>query len=386
MDPRNGGPCEGIRNSIFAQKALGIDNEVLSFDSPDKNYLLTDSFKTHAIGPVKGPYCYSSELKKWLRKNLLNYDVVIIHGIWLYNSYGTFRVWKKIKDGGTKVPQLYIMPHGMLDPYFQKSKNRRLKAIRNWFFWKLVEEKVINGADGVLFTCEEELLLARKTFKPYRPQNELNIGYGVRNPPEFQEAFITKFREKCPSLNNRPYLLFLSRIHPKKGVWNLVNAYLKLKGENHNIPDLVIAGPGIQTSFGKKIYRMAEGNSVHFPGMLEGSAKWAAFYCCEAFILPSHQENFGIAVVEALACGKPVLISKQVNIWREIERGAGGLITSDTEDETYEMLKQWISLSKQIKREMGQNAANIYQMHYTIEKATGKMLTEMKLPTVTVTF
>ena len=92
----------------------------------------------------------------------------------------------------------------------------------------------------------------------------------------------------------------------------------------------MIAGPGLDTAFGREMRQLAESlcpqpstltpqPAVFFPDMLTGDAKWGALYGCEAFVLPSHQENFGIAVVEALACGKPVLISNQVNIWREIE-------------------------------------------------------------------
>ena len=80
--------------------------------------------------------------------------------------------------------------------------------------------------------------------------------------------------------------------------------------------------------------------------MLTGHAKWGAFYGAEAFILPSHQENFGIAVVEALACGKPVLISKQVNIWHEIIEGGGGLVEEDTTAGTLRLLESWQRLSK----------------------------------------
>ncbi len=71
------------------------------------------------------------------------------------------------------------------------------------------------------------------------------------------------------------------------------------------------------------------GQKVHWPGMLKGDAKWGAFRECEAFILPSHQENFGIVVAEAMSCGRPVLISNKVNIWREIEIDGAGLVAAD---------------------------------------------------------
>jgi hypothetical protein len=82
---------------------------------------------------------------------------------------------------------------------------------------------------------------------------------------------------------------------------------------------------------------------VHAVDMLSGAAKWGALYGCEAFVLPSHQENFGIAVVEALACGKPVLISDQVNIWREIVEDGAGLVEGDTEEGVEKLLRNFLS-------------------------------------------
>ena len=373
MNPALGGPCQGIRNSIPAMAKLGVQNEVLCFDNPEVKFIVNQGFKIHSVGPARGPYSYCEGLDHWLLQNLGNYDIIIIHGLWLYNSYGTYRIWRNLKRAGKKVPRLFVMPHGMLDPYFQTSRDRRLKALRNWFFWKLVEEKVVNGSDGLLFTCEEELLLARKTFKPYYPKREMNVSYGIKKPPELKKNFFTEFLKKYPSLNARPYWLFLSRIHPKKGVWNLIQAYIKLKKENNEIPDLVIAGPGLQTSFGKKILKVADCKTIHFPGMLVGPAKWAAFYYCEAFILPSHQENFGIAVVEALACGRPVLISNKVNIWREIQNGNAGLVAEDTREGTYALLKDWSELPESSRLKLGTSAVELFEQNFRIDQAAIKM-------------
>lgn len=374
MDPKNGGPGQGIRNSIPSQELLGVKNEVVCFDAPDADFLKNDFLTIHALGPAKGPYSYCSGFKSWFRVNAMSFDIVIIHGLWLYHSYGTFLVWQLYKNSGKHVPQLYLMPHGMLDPYFQRTKTRRLKAIRNWIFWKFVENKVVNGSDGLLFTCEQELRLARETFKPYNPKKEINIGYGIQLPPDFEEIDPTSFINKCPAVADKPYFLYLSRIHPKKGVDILLKAYLRLKKKYDKVPELVIAGPGLHTSYGRYLQKLSAGNKIHFPGMLMGEAKWGAFFGCQAFILSSHQENFGIAVVEAMACSRPVLISNQVNIWREVESGNGGIISEDTENGVYTMLEKWILQSEEEKMIIGENALKIFQNHYTTEKAALKMI------------
>lgn len=373
MDPKQGGPCQGIRNSIPEMQKQGVENEVLCFDTPDAEYLGKDDFIIHTIGPAKGSYAYCPNLKSWLDKNLGNYDIVIIHGLWLYNSYGTYKAWKSYKKNNNNSPRLFIMPHGMLDPYFQKAKDRRLKAIRNWFFWKLIEGKVLNGCDGILFTCEEELLLARGTFKPYHPKNELNVGYGILPPPKYEDKMTTAFAEKCIGWSGKPFFLFLSRIHEKKGTDLLVRAYVRIKEQNKDIPQLVIAGPGLDTAYGQKIKELAIADSdILFPGMLSGDAKWGAFYNSELFILPSHQENFGIAIVEALSCEKAVLITDKVNIWREIESNGAGYVVPDKEEEIYKMLNKWLSLPN--KDNMGKHSKKIYLQIFSMEKVINKMI------------
>src|SRR5690606_26648595 len=100
---------------------------------------------------------------------------------------------------------------------FQNARNRKLKAIRNWIYWKLIEKNVVNQAQGLLFTCEEERQLARVTFSPYRPNCELVVGLGVEEPPVYQVDMQREFVARCPNFKNESYFLFLSRIHEKKG-------------------------------------------------------------------------------------------------------------------------------------------------------------------------
>lgn len=382
MNPKGGGPCQGIRNSIPEMKKSGVENEVVCLDLPNSEYLGKDNFVIHTIGTSKNLWGYSKNLLPWLLKNFEKYDAVIVHGLWTYHSYATVKAWKKFKKQNIKFPKLFVMPHGMLDPYFQTAKGRKLKAIRNWIYWKIIENKVINSADGVLFTCEEELLLAKNPFKPYFPKKELNIGYGIEPPPVFLEKMTAAFAEKVPAWNGKPFILFLSRIHEKKGVDLLIKSYNKLQKDapspleraEEGLPQLIIAGP-LGSNYAKEMQKLAENNNnILFAGMLNGDSKWGAFYNCECFVLPSHQENFGIAIVEAMACKKPVLITNKVNIWREIASENGGFIANDTEEDIQMLLNKFLTLSKKEKTIMGENAFHTYQKYFSIEKAAEKMI------------
>jgi glycosyltransferase involved in cell wall biosynthesis len=376
MDPAYGGPCQGIRNSIPQLQQLGVKNEVVTVDAIDSSFLGKDNFIIHSLGPAKGPWAYNISLYNWLIQNLERFDVVIVHGLWLYHGYAVRKAMKYLKSSSKKIPKVFVMPHGMLDPYFQKATGRKLKALRNKLYWKLIESKLVNNTDGILFTCEEELQLAKLSFTPYHPKKELNVGYGIIAPPAYAEKHKQAFENVCSSISNKNYLLFLSRIHEKKGVDILVKAYLHVLNSNQSkpIPDLVIAGPGLETEYGKQMQQFINDNNVlkdkiHFTGMLNGDAKWGAFYGCDAFVLPSHQENFGIAVAEAMACSKPVLITNKVNIWREIVNGKAGIVNDDTITGITTLLQKWVALAEDEKKELGVNSFKTYQTNFAIEHA-----------------
>jgi glycosyltransferase involved in cell wall biosynthesis len=382
MDPSSGGPCQGIRNSVPEMLKMGIQNEVATLDAPKSAFIGSDPFPVHALGPGKTSWMYSPRLIPWLIDNLLDYNVVIVHGLWNYHAYAVRRVFDRARrhTGVRQLPSLLVMPHGMLDPYFQKASGRQIKAIRNWLYWKVIEHYLIEKADVLLFTCQQELLLAGVTFRPYRPRLAINVGYGIANPPLADTGMTLAFHKNCPNLHGKPYWLFLGRIHIKKGILLLLRAYHQLlrnqgldqSGDGNTLPQLVIAGPGFETVYGRQLETYVESNpelrpNVHFAGMLIGEAKWGALYGCDSFILPSHQENFGIAVVEAMACSKAVLISNRVNIWREISEDRAGIVADDCEAGIYSLLKKWIMLSPTQRNEMHVNAAACFRKRYTIE-------------------
>ncbi|MFN3587893.1 MAG: glycosyltransferase [Spirosomataceae bacterium] len=373
LSPKSGGIAEGIRNTFSELSKKEVTMEVISCDEQTEAVTWQDKFVHHALGQGKTSWRYTKDLAPFLRENIGKYNVVIINGLWQYPSYCTMKVIRELRKKGVQTPKVYVMPHGMLDPWFQRALSRRWKALRNEVYWTLVERQVVNEADGLLFTCQQELELARTTFWGYRPKQEINVGYGILPPPACTEEIIQAFQHP------RPYFLFLSRIHEKKGVDILITAYQQLRKENPvgAIPDLVIAGPGLESVYGQKVQGLVQNEYkkyISFVGMLSGDRKWSALYGCEVFVLPSHQENFGIAVVEAMACGKPVLISDQVNIWKEITHSnrsikrVGGLVAQPIQDEVYHLLDTFVHLKKDEKKEMGLAAQAIFSEYFLINK------------------
>jgi glycosyltransferase involved in cell wall biosynthesis len=192
------------------------------------------------------------------------------------------------------------------------------------------------------------------------------------SPAAQLEVFYTRF----PKLRGRRYLLFLGRIHEKKGCDILVQAFANLASEVPDV-DVVVAGPdqvGLQSKLQEMCRRLGISERVHWPGQMQGDLKWGALRACEAFILPSHQENFGIAVVEALAVGRPVLISNQVNIWKDIVSDRAGFAEEDTLEGTERMMRRWFVLTAADRDVCAANARPTFLMRYSIGRAVGVII------------
>ncbi len=183
MDPKMGGVSQAVRTMIHGLDESGVQNEVVSLDDPNSAFLSHDLIVHHPLGSGTGFWRYSSILLPWLEANLIRFDVLIIHGLWLYHSYAVHKAVKKLRKFFPNDPdgtlQVFVMPHGMLAPYLHRANGRKLKAIRKSLYWKLIESRVVNAADGLLFTCEEERRLAHKPFSSYNPKNEIVVGMGV---------------------------------------------------------------------------------------------------------------------------------------------------------------------------------------------------------------
>jgi glycosyltransferase involved in cell wall biosynthesis len=383
MDPVAGGTSGAIRNLTPSVCHKSHEVEIICHDDPASDYLRQEILPVHAIGRGRGKWSYHPALLPWLRENLPRFNAAVLNGLWQYTGYALCKAAR-----GRGVPPYFVFPHGMLDPWFQRSRERRLKAIRNWCYWKLVEQHVVRNARAVFFTCEEEMRLARQTFWPYQPQNQICIGYGVAQPPRYSVEMRSAFEKVCPELKARPYHLFLGRIDSKKGLDLLIKAYASV---NKNLidqslaatrPALVIAGPGADTLFGRQMRELAEAmscsGSVIWTGMITGDAKWGALYGAETFILPSHQENFGIAVVEAMACRVPVLISDQVNIASEISVDKAGIVAPDTLEGTTKLFHVWEHLSAEERRALKDAAFDSYTRRFGIAKVAERLTTTIQ--------
>jgi glycosyltransferase involved in cell wall biosynthesis len=358
---------EGVRQRGLRLKELGHTVEVVTLDDPGHPYVGEYPLTVHALGPSRTGYGYNVKLVPWLKANARGYDTVIVNGIWQYHS---FAAWRALKGMG--VPY-YVFTHGMLDPWFKRAYP--VKHLKKWLYWPWADYRVLRDARAVLFTSEEERLQARQSFWLYRAAERV-VAYGTSAPPADAANLREIFLAAHPSLRGKRLILYLSRLHEKKGCDLLLRAFARLataKNEWH----LVMAGPD-ETGVGVRLKNLTQAlgltDRVTWPGMLRGDLKWGAFYSAEVFALPSHQENFGIAVAEALSCGLPVLISDKVNIWREIESDQAGLVEEDTQSGTDNLLRRWLAAAPESRARMRDNAKRSFTRRFTVDAMATSLL------------
>ncbi len=338
LSPAGGGPQENLLQLAGGYRQVGIAMEALSLNAPDASFLSRYTFPVHALGPTSSSFGYNHAARVWLDQHAADYDAILIDGLWFYLGLA-------VRSAALRASVPYfVFPHGMLDPWFRRTYP--LKHVKKQLFWWLAQLRVMQDAARVIFTTEAEQQLAPQSFWPHRWHGAvvpLGTSRPLGNKDEQRQAFLSAF----PALKGRRFLLFLSRIHKKKGCDLLLEAFCEIAAKHPDL-DLVLAGPdqeGLRASLEPIARDKGLGTRVHWPGMLEGDQKWGAFYAAEAFVLPSHQENFGIALAEAIACGLPVLISDKINIWHYVTEDGTGFVEPDTVAGTRRLLERWLALT-----------------------------------------
>jgi glycosyltransferase involved in cell wall biosynthesis len=371
IDPAMGGSVEAARQLSIALDKSGHSVELVTLRQPRPEWIEQWRGTVHYLGPSSTRYLYSRSLPGWIAERANHLDAVVVHGLWRYTSVG---VWRGLR--GRSVPY-FVFPHGMLDPYFKSAF--RWQHVQKAICWRIAESRVVRDAQAVLFTSEEERRRARLTFRPYACR-ECVVGLGIARPPGEQEVEKRAFLTQFPQLAEKRIVLFLGRIHPKKGCDLLVHAFARLAPADPLL-HLVIAGPdecGWRVGLERLAVQLGVANRVTFTGALNGGLKWGALHASEVLALPSHAENFGIAVVEALACGVPVLLSKEVNIWREIEAdGAGFAAHADIPGVT-SLLEQWLAITEERRAGIRANALRSFAKRFELEHFADEFIACLK--------
>ena len=268
----------------------------------------------HHVWPLGSRFGFAPSLVATLERTLPGHDLVHIH--WLYNFACMAAARSAVSAG---VP-FVVQPRASLDPHMRK-KNDVLKRADS----ATLGRPLLTRAAAIVFTAEDERALA--SYGPRRPEwvipNGIDMAGYERLPPR------GTFRAAFPALEGH-FLLFLGRLSRQKGLDLLLPAFQRLLQARPDLR-LVLAGPdheGYEREVRTMAHALGLADKVLFPGLITGDLKLAAFVDADLFVLPSYAENFGGVIIEALACGLPVVISDQVNIHGELSDAGAAVVVS----------------------------------------------------------
>jgi len=278
-------------------------------------------------------------------------DLIHNHGLWMFpNLYARQAALRN------HLP-LVISPRGMLEPW--SLKNSRLKKLPAWF---LYEQQNLKSATAFHATSHEEAQSIRKlNFR----QPIAIIPNGVNLPNLSSQHSREVLVKLFPELTEKKWLLFLSRIHPKKGLDNLIFVWKTLCNK---FPDwhLVIAGSdliGYQAKLELMTAELGLKQNITFTGMLSGQHKASALSNADLFVLPTHSENFGIVIAESLAYKVPVVTTKETP-WQDLERYRCGWWIEDTKQALTDALVEGMEMLPQDRKVMGLRGRDLVETKY----------------------
>ncbi|MCP3873872.1 MAG: glycosyltransferase [Desulfobacteraceae bacterium] len=343
IEKEKGGAVYALMNILEMERNIGgIKSTVISFKNKNgKNSFPQNTlFKLFSASFPKR-FSRSRDFKKWLKHNAAKYDVVIFHTIWNIYQIEAAGILNKLK-----VPFI-VWPHGSLDP-FDLNKRKLFKRIAG----PIVIRPMLANCRTVCCTSEYEA----NELEKYDAKASVTI-LPLPVVSKNSKGSTKRFRMKNRIEEKDFVILFLSRIDYKKGLDLLIPAISRLSKRFNNIK-MVLAGSR-EDSYYKKVKSWIEeyklSKVIITPGFLSGQEKIDAFQGSDCFILPSLNENFGIAIIEALSYGLPVIISENVYIWKEIVKGGGGWVCKYSTDSIIEVLSHILKAPNELE-EKGKNA------------------------------
>lgn len=309
--PRYGGPSEVALRLVASLREAGVDALLATTDADGEGRLPVETGK---IVEYLGARCIlfprwrgeslkpSVALSRWLRGHAGEFDIVHVHSVFSHPSLAAGRAARR-----AGVPY-FVRPLGQLDEWSLSQHAWRKQA-----FLALGGRALVERAAALHWTDESEQRRAPR-FAAERPSFVAPLGVDER------------LFEESGAGEREAVVLFLSRLHQKKNVEALIDAFASL-GEDADGWRLVVAGDGEKAYVASLRSRAAAtGRPVDFVGWLTGEQKALALRSASLFVLPSMQENFGIVVAEAMAAGTPVAVSEEVALASAVARGEAGWV------------------------------------------------------------
>lgn len=369
LAPRGGGPAKAVIEMCRELLRRGEDVEIYTTDSDIDGRLevplgsavpVCGVSVTFFKASLNNYYKISRPIAAALKSTLLRYDIVHINSLYQFSSTMAAHYCRRYG-----IPYI-ILPHGTLDPYLYR-RHRFRKSV----YELLVERRNLAAAAMVHFTSVEEMELAQSlglTFHGTVAPLGVEIDEGLAGHEEIADAV-------WPAIKNRTVILFLARINFKKGLDILTRAFAQIH-RHRSYVHLVIAGAdneGLEKEVRNWLTDQDVLHAVTFTGMVVGELKAALLKRADMFVLPSYSENFGIAVVEAMSAGLPVVVSNKVNIWSDIEKAGAGLVVNTDAAELAAAMERLLD-DPRLAAEMGARGERLVREQFSWRVAGNRLL------------
>jgi glycosyltransferase involved in cell wall biosynthesis len=323
--PRYGGPSEAVPRLCAALQRAGVETLLASTRADGRGRLAVPVNRETEFGGARAIFFsslpgealkVSPQLASWLRDSVRRFDLVHVHSVFSQPSLAAGRACRE-----AAVPYV-VRPLGQLDRWSLGRHSFRKRA-----FLALAGGRFLGGAAAAHWTAVSEQAAAGR----WGSLPGFVVPLGVDEALFSADAGARMFRAATAGLGDAPYVLFLSRLHPKKNMEALINAFASSGGGDITDARLVVAGDG-EASYVSMLKGLAAksavANRILFTGWLSGALKLSALAGATLFVLPSLQENFGLAAAEAMACGVPVLLGKDVNLADDVMSSAAGWVSA----------------------------------------------------------
>jgi glycosyltransferase involved in cell wall biosynthesis len=338
--PRYGGPSIAVFSMCKAIQDAGIQTCIAATDADGKTRIPVELGREYVYQSVpcvffsrqfSEAFKYSRPLAAWLEQNVSRFDAVHIHAVFSHSSVAAGRACRR-----SGVPYI-VRPLGTLDPW---SMNQ--KRIRKNLLWYTACRSLLKQSAAVHYTTHEEMTLAEES---------LGVSRGAVIPLGVEPFCDNQTTDSM----RRPYVLILCRLHPKKNVDIVIRAFSQLSCQpEFSAWSLVIAGDGelAYTRFLRSLVtELGATERIRFTGWLDRAQKSVFLRSADLYVLISHQENLGIAVLEALSCGVPALVSEGVNLSGMIrDAGAGWVVSVDPRAVQMKLAEAMLSAPERMKR------------------------------------
>jgi len=323
VSTRSGGPAEAIVPMCRALQETGIEVVLATTDFGLEVEVSETPVNYRGVSTIFFPaqwgdsFKFSRPMSAWLNENVQRFDIVHIHAVFNHACVSAANACRK-----RGVPYV-IRPLGSLDPWSMKQKR-----LRKQVFWRMTGRAMMQASAAVHYTTRAEQQAVESWVKL---NNGTVVPLGIDSEIADSSMNGDDLLRQFPLLANHPYVLVLSRLHPKKALDVLIDAFLSVVQDSRLANwRLVLAGdgrPGYVKQLRQKVFAKKAEDLVLFTGWIEGREKKNVLKHASLLALPSHQENFGLCVMEALALGVPVLISPQVNLAEAVESALAGWIS-----------------------------------------------------------